>query len=223
MRFLLLDDEKVSRFTLRQLVQTIPGATILEAEHADQARERLAQLTAPAVCIFDVRLPGESGLDLLAWLRQQPRYLAWPVLLFTGNEDADTRQRAASLQVESYLPKPPDQKSIERVSAAATRLAQDLLPDPQALAQRLGTSPGHLVRYVDALEKQISDLSSAPSEAGWETQLARCAQVAKALGSIHLTQVLQRLQSAAIDARQEWQAAAMLVLAGMRERISGEY
>lgn len=218
MRFLLLDDEKVSRFTLRQVVQTIPGAIIVEAEHAAQARERLAELTAPAVCIFDVRLPGESGLDLLAWVRSQPRYEKFPVLLYTGNDDADTRQRASNLRVEGYLPKPPDQGSAERVTAVAMRLGEQLLPDPRALAQRLGTSPARLVSYIDALEKQLTDIGRIDAAAG-QAQLAKCSQVAKALGAAYLMQVLQQLQSATDDARQEWLAAAVLALGGMRDRL----
>ena len=219
MRFLLLDDEKVSRFTLRQVVQTIPGATIDEAEHAVQARERLAQLTVPAVCIFDVRLPGESGLDLLAWLRCQPRYQAFPVLLYTGNDDADTRQRAASLRVEAYLTKPPGQGSAERIAAVAVRLAEDLLPDPRALAQRLGTSPARLASYIDALEKQIAELGKVADGTDRQTVLAKCTQVAKALGSRYLLQVLQQLQTVAPDCRAEWMAAGRLALGGMRARL----
>ena len=216
MRFLLLDDEKISRFTLRQVVQTIPGAVVDEAEHAAQARERLAALTAPAVCIFDVRLPGESGLDLLAWVRAQPRYQAFPVLLYTGYEDEDMRQRAATLHVEGYLPKPPDQGSAQRISSAAVRLADDLLPGPHALAKRLGVSLARLGSYLDALEKQVIELSKTTNDAGSQAALAKCSQVAKALGSAYLGKTLARWQSSAVQDRQEWIAAAMLALGGMR-------
>jgi CheY-like chemotaxis protein len=223
MRFLLLDDEKVSRFTLSQTVRSIPGAMIEEAENANQARECLGKLSAPVVCIFDVRLPGESGLDLLGWLRQQPRYLAWPVLLFTGNEDSHTREQAANLRVEGYLPKPPDEHSAPKIMAVATRLAEDLLPDPRVLAQRLGTSPGHLMNYVSALEKLIAELAQITSESARQTQLARCNKVATALGGRYLLQALQQLQSVAVNERPEWQAATGLALGGMRERIDGRY
>jgi CheY-like chemotaxis protein len=219
MHFLLLDDEKVSRFTLRQLTQSLPGSDIHEAADAAQARAQLAQLPAPAVCVFDVRLPGESGLDLLAWLRAQPRYQALPVLLFTGNEDDDTRQRAASLHVDGYLPKPPDQDSAARISVIAERLAGDLLPEPRALAQKLGTSPGHLVKYLDALEQQIADLGKTDDEPQWQTLYARCLQVGKALGGRYLVQALQQLHGASRDSRSEWLAAAQLALGGMRERL----
>lgn len=220
MRFLLLDDEKVSRFTLRQMVQSIPGATIHEAGDAVQAREQLALLPAPAVCIFDVRMPGENGLDLLAWVRTQPRYMAWPVLLFTGNEDDATRQQAAKLGVDGYLPKPPEPGSAAQVSALASRFAEDLLPEPRALAQRLGTSTGHLMSYLDALEKQITELGKAADDASRHTIHARCLQVGKALGSRHLVQALQQWQDAAAAIRPEWLRATELVVEGMRERFA---
>ena len=221
MRFLLLDDEKVSRFMLRQLVHTIPGAIIYEAENAARARDRLAELTAPAVCIFDVRLPGESGLDLLWWLRGQPRYQAFPVLLFTGNDDEETRRRATSLRVEGYLPKPPDKDSAERVIGVATRLAEDILPDPISLAQRLDTSPSRLLNYVDALGKQLIELGKTSDESVWQNQVSRCSQVANALGSRYLLQILQRLQHAEADDRNDWLSAAALAVGGMRARLSG--
>lgn len=219
MHFLLLDDERVSRFTLKQLVQSIPGALIHEAADANQAREQLAKLTAPAVCLFDVRLPGESGLELLAWLRTQPSFQSWPVLLCTGNEDNDTRQQAAKLRAEGYLPKPPDQESLQRITSAANRLAEDLLPDPRNLAQRLGASPSRLVSYVDALDNQVAELSKAGNEPAWQAQLGKCMQVGKALGSRYLVATLQQLQTVPAANRPEWLSATKLALGGMRERL----
>jgi CheY-like chemotaxis protein len=219
MRFLLLDDERVSRFTLRQIVQTVPGALIHEAENAMQAREHLAQLPAPAVCLFDVRMPGENGLELLAWVRTQPRYLAWPVLLFTGNEDDETRNQAAALQVDGYLPKPPDQDSANQVCDVATRFAEDLLPEPTFLAQRLGTGSGRLASYVQALDQQLSVLENPQNEAEWQGTLGKCIQVGKALGSAYLVNMLQRLGNAANEDRFEWLAASRLAVGGMRERL----
>ena len=219
MRFLLLDDEKVSRYSLWQLLQTIPSAMIYEAEDAAQARKVLAKLSAPAVCLFDVRLPGESGLELLAWLRQQPRYFGWPAFLVTGNDDADTRTKAAQLRVEGFLAKPPDQHSVERILSISTRFSGDLLPDPLELARRLGTAPGRLGSYVDALQKQINELSKVSEEAAWRAQLSRCVEVSKALGSRYLLQVLRMLETATPAARAEWLAAATFALGGMRDRL----
>ncbi len=219
MHFLLLDDEKVSRYTLRQLTQSLVGAEIHEAANAAQARAQLAALPAPAVCIFDVRLPGESGLELLAWMRNQPRYHAFPIALFTGNDDATTRQQAELLRVDGYLAKPPDQHSAECVATIATRLAEDLLPEPRALAAKLGTSLAHLAKYLDALEQQMIALAQVVNEPEWQTLIVRSLQVGKALGSRYLVQALQQLQTAPDGDRGEWLAAAQLAVGGMRERL----
>jgi FixJ family two-component response regulator len=60
---------------------------------------------ADAACVIsDLRLPGISGLDLLAALRK--RDIALPFILITGHDAPGLRQKAMRCGATAYLAKP---------------------------------------------------------------------------------------------------------------------
>lgn len=67
-RILVVDDERNVREILRlELEQR--GHTVVEAANGEQALERFRQNPADLVCL-DIRMPGMSGLETLAELRE---------------------------------------------------------------------------------------------------------------------------------------------------------
>ena len=70
---------------------------------ADRARHPL-----PAVLLLDLKLPRRSGLEVLAWLRQQPGLKRLPVVVLTSSEESADINRAYDLGANSYLVKPVD-------------------------------------------------------------------------------------------------------------------
>jgi DNA-binding response OmpR family regulator len=48
----------------------------------------------PDLIILDFSLTGETGLDLLRWIRQRPEFQDLPVLMFSGFETPDKVQRS---------------------------------------------------------------------------------------------------------------------------------
>lgn len=68
------------------------------------------------IVLLDVEMPGQSGLQLAAWLRAQ-RGSDFPILLLTGREDGEFLDACKRLQV-AVLGKPIDWKQLaERVRA----------------------------------------------------------------------------------------------------------
>jgi CheY-like chemotaxis protein len=51
-----------------------------DGPYADRARFPAADLV-----VSDVSIPGGSGFQLLAWIRQEPRFAGLPVILLTGS------------------------------------------------------------------------------------------------------------------------------------------
>jgi len=71
-----------------------------------------AQYPLPAVVFLDLKLPYRSGLDVLAWLRQQKELESTVVVvLASSNEPNDLRQSYA-LGANSYLVKPPTPEQL---------------------------------------------------------------------------------------------------------------
>lgn len=60
----------------------------------------------PVVVLLDLKLPRRSGLDVLAWLRQQEGLRRLPVVVLTSSRESADVNRAYDLGANSYLVKP---------------------------------------------------------------------------------------------------------------------
>lgn len=76
------------------------------SESAAQGAAQSAARATPDALLLDVNMPGVSGFDLCAQVRQNPAWRALPVLLLTGADDQATRDRAALVQADELLLKP---------------------------------------------------------------------------------------------------------------------
>jgi CheY-like chemotaxis protein len=61
---------------------------------------------APSLVIMDLKLPRKSGMEVLAWVRQQPGLRRLPVVILTSSDEQCDVQCAYDLGANSYLVKP---------------------------------------------------------------------------------------------------------------------
>lgn len=61
---------------------------------------------APALVLLDLKLPRRSGLEVLAWLKGQPRLKRTPVIVLTSSRERSDIEQAYDLGANSYLVKP---------------------------------------------------------------------------------------------------------------------
>lgn len=96
------------------------------------AAEALAALveSQPAVVVSDIRMPGESGLDLLAQLKT--RFPRLPVIIMTAHSDLDSAVAAFQGGAFEYLPKPFDiDHAVELIRRALEEgLKQEVVETP---------------------------------------------------------------------------------------------
>src|ERR1700744_5638874 len=69
----------------------------------------------PVCVLLDVKLPRVSGLEVLAWIRNQPRLRRLPVILLTSSSQTADINRAYDLGANSFLVKPPDLDSLTQL------------------------------------------------------------------------------------------------------------
>lgn len=80
---------------------------VVAATDGDEAVGFLERLDPPPVlAVLDVRMPGRSGIEVLRWVREQPRLRSLPVILLTGAAEKEEVSEAHRLGVGSYLVKP---------------------------------------------------------------------------------------------------------------------
>lgn len=60
----------------------------------------------PALVILDIKLPRRSGLEVLAWIREQGTIGRIPVVMLTSSRESEDVRRAYDLGANSYLVKP---------------------------------------------------------------------------------------------------------------------
>ena len=117
---LVLDDEADVRAAVRlQLKDT--HFEILEAENAEQATRLLADNAISIdVIICDVRMPGVSGVEAVAYF--QRAYPNTPVILLTGFPDVDLAvDFMKKKDVVDYLVKPVEKARLVAAVEAAAR------------------------------------------------------------------------------------------------------
>ncbi|MDF9617366.1 nitrogen regulation protein NR(I) [Pseudomonas entomophila] len=129
----IVDDDRSIRWVLEKALQQ-EGMTTQSFDSADGVMGRLAR-QQPDVIISDIRMPGASGLDLLAQIREQHPRL--PVIIMTAHSDLDSAVASYQGGAFEYLPKPFDVDEAVSLVKRANQHAQEqqALDVPQALAR----------------------------------------------------------------------------------------
>ncbi|MDA3962463.1 MAG: sigma-54 dependent transcriptional regulator, partial [Planctomycetota bacterium] len=118
---LIVDDDAAVCWALEQALLG-EGYVVRIAADAAAARRQIKK-QRPDVVLSDVRMPGESGLDLLADLHANYREL--PIIVMTAHGTMETAVEAVQRGAFDYLPKPLD---LDRVLALLSRaLGEDSL------------------------------------------------------------------------------------------------
>lgn len=77
--------------------------------------------TRPVVILLDLKLPGRSGFEVLAWIKEQPLLRSIPVIILTSSRESIDLKQAYDLGANSYLVKParPDEllRMVEQIDA----------------------------------------------------------------------------------------------------------
>ena len=100
----LVDDDASIRWVLERALKQ-SGMLAKTFEHANAALEAL-RMEAPDVLITDIRMPGNSGLELLQEIHESRPKL--PVIVMTAHSDLDSAVSAYRGGAFEYLPKPFD-------------------------------------------------------------------------------------------------------------------
>ena len=72
-----------------------------EDKYSDRERYPL-----PGLLLLDLKLPRKHGMEVLAWLRQQPSLKRLLVVILTSSQDLSDINKAYELGANSYLVKP---------------------------------------------------------------------------------------------------------------------
>ncbi|MGQ7960576.1 nitrogen regulation protein NR(I) [Pseudomonas sp. SP16.1] len=117
----IVDDDRSIRWVLEKALQQ-EGMTTQSFDSADGVLARLTR-QQPDVIISDIRMPGASGLDLLARIREL--YPRLPVIIMTAHSDLDSAVASYQGGAFEYLPKPFDVDEAVSLVKRAFQHAQE--------------------------------------------------------------------------------------------------
>lgn len=83
----------------------------------------------PGLVLLDLNIPRFSGLEVLKWIREQPRFASLPVVVYTSSEDPMDQEQARQLGANDYIVKPP---FVDKIAATLRKLVQQWLHHSQA-------------------------------------------------------------------------------------------
>jgi len=109
---LVVDDEKNIRRTL-ELVLRGEGYEVVEAQSAEEALQILANPHTPVdLAIFDVKLPGISGLEALERLRKDEATKQVPVIVISGHATVHDAVTAIKFGAADFFEKPLNRERV---------------------------------------------------------------------------------------------------------------
>lgn len=151
-KILLVDDEEAFRQRLGKAFSR-RGFLVYEADGYDPAMT-MVERESPQLAVIDLKMPGRSGLELVAAVNSLPNPPAMVVL--TGYGSIATATEAIRLGAISYLPKPADVEEIIQAFRHHPEL-ESTIPEEEFTAPSLARAEWeHINRVLEDCKGNIS-------------------------------------------------------------------
>lgn len=108
---LVIDDNRSTADALCQMLSVLG----IEARPAYGPRPAMTVLGAqtPGLILLDVNMPGVDGLEILAYLKREPRLAVAPVVVITSDDQPETRAQVMAGGASAMLIKPATLDALE--------------------------------------------------------------------------------------------------------------
>lgn len=191
-RALIADDHELFRSGLRQLLSDVLGAEdVREAETLDQAIETLTNEGAGDLILVDLRMPGMSGAEALAALRDG--FPDAKVAVVSAWEERAEIISALSAGVHGYIPK---SLSSNEIAAAIRSILDGHIFVPPALGKRDTGGPARMVAAREGEEKltlRQKEVLAELLKGQASKEIARTLDIAEGTVKIHLAAIYRAL------------------------------
>ena len=142
----IVDDDQAVRSELYSLLSVFPNTVLRSFPSGDDFVARIDELQS-AVILLDMNMPGLSGLDVLAAIRERPDLL--PIVI-TGQGDTRLAVQAMKAGATDFLEKPCEPKML----ISTVELAFQKLEETAQVIARTGEAQQKLSR-LSARERDV--------------------------------------------------------------------
>lgn len=138
-RIMIVDDEPINVKIVRKYLRGAGYQNFITTNDSTDC-ERLITAEKPDIILLDYMMPQVNGLQVLQWIRAQPKFKHIPVLILTASTDSETKFAALEMGATDFLPKPIDPNEL------FPRVRNSLI---------VKAHQDHLAEYSEKLEREV--------------------------------------------------------------------
>lgn len=155
MNLLIVDDEVITVNGILNGIDwaLLPFEQVFSANSADEARDILQEQTVQMM-LCDIEMPGEGGIALLRWVREQGMDLE--CIFLTCHDEFQYAQKALQLQGMDYLLKPVPYEELQEILRQASEKVEQKYVDTRY--KEYGKS--HKERFRESAAENIQKKNS---------------------------------------------------------------
>lgn len=125
---LIVDDNLADTYLLQKTLHKLGVANVHSVSNAEDAAKYIVGLDPfvhrylPDAVFVDLKLPAMGGLELIAWLSNNPLYKHIPLVVFSGSSDNADRERALALGARAYYQKTQEAHKLHHIVTEVLQL-----------------------------------------------------------------------------------------------------
>lgn len=102
---LIVEDSTTTRALIRAVIDELGDFDTVEASSGFEALKLLPQQNYDLI-ITDINMPDINGLELINFIKNNPRYSSTPVVIVTTERTEEDKNRGMALGAAAYVTKP---------------------------------------------------------------------------------------------------------------------
>lgn len=102
---LIVEDSTTTRSLIRAVIEEVGDFNIIEAPTGFDALKILPSQDVDLV-VTDINMPDINGLELINFIKSNPRYSHIPLIIVTTERSAEDKKRGMALGAAAYVTKP---------------------------------------------------------------------------------------------------------------------
>lgn len=169
-KIFVVDDQRMNLEILSRILQ--PDYKISTARSGEEALKKLQEEDLPDLILLDIIMPGMSGFDVLAALKESEHTKPIPVIIITGLETVEDEEKGFILGAVDYITKPFNKSLVKARIMTHLRIVKQMhmieqlglidtltnIPNRRSLDNKIATEWRHAARDKKTLSFIMTDV-----------------------------------------------------------------
>lgn len=111
----VVDDNKIALSISNKIISTaLPNLKIVTFTRSEDMLEAVKNNQTPDIIFSDINMPGMNGLELLSWIRRNPKHHNTPIIFLSGETDPDVLKSSKQYGINGHCVKPLQVENVKK-------------------------------------------------------------------------------------------------------------